>query len=310
MILVPARLGLVGCGRLAEVGYVPAAELTPTVQFVAFADPDAERRDLLAGTEARAHASAEELIEAGEVDGLVVASPPATHEPVAELAAAAGLPCLVEKPPAPDLEGAERLAALEPAPYVGFNRRFSLGRGLRDVLPEGGVIELELNYRRFSWAPLEVRDPALLDLAPHLVDLALRAGLGSPRSLAAGSSRPERVRIDIAGDRGRARIACACDRFHRERVVVRDAEGAVVERRTQGGLVRGVAQRLRPGPHPLVASLAAQLATFAAVVRGGQPGELATAEEGARVMALIACAARSLALGGERVNCAEGAVPL
>lgn len=310
MIVVAARLGLVGCGRLAEVGYVPAAELRPTVELVAFADPDQERRDLLAGAEAPAYASAEELIAAGGIDGVVVASPPGTHEEVAALAAAAGIPALVEKPPAPDLAGARRLAALEPAPYVGFNRRFSLGRGLRDVLPEGGTIELELNYRRFSWAPMQVRDPALLDLAPHLVDLALRAGIGAPRSVAASSPRPERVRIEIVGERGRAQIACACDRFHRERVVVRGPDGRVVARRREGGLGRGLVERLRPGPHPLVASLAAQLASFGAVLTGGRPGELATAEEGARVMAVISCAARSLAHGGERVECAEGRVAL
>src|SRR5690606_26756939 len=126
--------------------------------------------------------------------------------------------------------------------------------GLSGALPAGGRVELELRYRRFSWAPLAVHDPALLDLAPHVVDLAMRVGLGEPSSVAARSPRPERVSIELRSERGEARLECACDRFHRERLVIRDADGGVVARRVQGGLWRGVLDRLRSGPHPLVAS--------------------------------------------------------
>lgn len=302
------RLGIAGCGRLAELGYARAARLLPELELVAFADPDRERRELLAGERGRAYESVEALLADGGIEGLIVASPPATHEAAAQAAARAGIGCLVEKPPAPDHVGAERLAALDPAPYVGFNRRFSLGAGLAGALPPGGRIELELRYRRFSWAPLQVSDPALLDLAPHLVDLALWMGLGRPRSVAARSSRPERVSIELRSERGAVRIECACDRFHRERLELRDADGAVVARRLQGWLWRGVAQRLRRGPHPLVASLAAQLRAFSAALRGEGRGELASAREGAEAMRVIAAAAASLARAGEPVSDgAEGA---
>jgi predicted dehydrogenase len=300
------RLGLAGCGRLAEVGYVPAARLVPEVELVAFADPDPERRELLAGESGRAYESVEALLYEEAVDGLIVASPPAAHEQAAQAAALAGVGCLVEKPPAPDAAGAERLAALEPAPYVGFNRRFSLGAGLVGALPAAGRIELELRYRRFSWAPLAVHDPALLDLAPHLVDLALRIGLGEPESVAARSPRPERVTIELRSRRGEAHLECACDRFHRERLVIRGVDGTVVARRAEGGLWRGALQRLRPGPHPLVSSLAAQLRAFASGLRGEGRGELATASEGAQVMRVIAAAAASLALAGEPVPFPDG----
>ena len=69
----PLRLGLVGCGRLAEAGYVPAIAATDGVELVAVADPRSDRRDLLAslaavhrgGTSAATFASAAELLAAG-----------------------------------------------------------------------------------------------------------------------------------------------------------------------------------------------------------------------------------------------------
>jgi predicted dehydrogenase len=294
-------LGLIGAGRLAEAGYLPAAALTKRVLFAAVADPDEGRRALVSGGRLIEYPSAHELVAAGGLDGVVVASPPATHEEFARLAAIAGLPALVEKPPAPDLAGARRIADLDPAPSIAFNRRFSLGAGLQSTLPDSGTIELEIRYRRFSWSPVMVRDPALLDLAPHVVDLALRSGLGTPVSVAATSSRPERVEIAIEGASGSARIRCATDRPHLERVVVRDAAGSVVGDARTGGLVRGAIARLRPAPHPLVASLAAQLDEFAAACAGEPAPTLATASDGVAVMEVIAAAAESLAHDGAPV---------
>jgi hypothetical protein len=44
----PLRLGLVGCGRLAERGYVRAVARAKGVEIVAVADPDRSRRGLIA----------------------------------------------------------------------------------------------------------------------------------------------------------------------------------------------------------------------------------------------------------------------
>jgi len=294
-------LGLIGAGRLAETGYRPAAALTKRVGFAAVADPDEGRRALVAGDQLIEYPSADELIGAGGLDGVVVASPPATHEEIGRLAAMAGLPALVEKPPAPDLAGARRIADLDPAPSIGFNRRFSLGAGFQGTLPDSGKIELEIRYRRFSWSPVMVRDPALLDLAPHVVDLALWSGLGTPMSVAATSRRPERVEIAIEGVSGSARIRCATDRPHLERVVVRDAAGNPVGGARTGGHLRGAIASLRPGHHPLVASLAGQLDEFAAACAGEPAPTLATAADGVAVMEVIAAAAESLAHDGAPV---------
>jgi len=294
-------VGLVGCGRLAEAGYLPAFAACGDAELVAVADPDPVRREIVAGA-LPAFSSLEELIVEASPEALLVASPPAMHEQGARAAAEAGIPALLEKPPAPDLAGAARIAELEPAPWLGFNRRFSLGSELRGAMPRGGRLELELRYRRFSWAAVTVRDPALIDLAPHLVDLALFAGLGEPALVSARSRRADHVELRLESEAGEATIGCACDRPHRERATVRGPDGEVVAEAKIGGLVRGARERLGPGPHPLVASLEAQLHEFARAARTGGAPTLATAADGVSAMRVIAAAAASLARGGAPVS--------
>lgn len=299
------RVGLAGCGRLAEMGYVPAAEALSELSIAAVCDPDPERRSIVgASTGAAGFASLGEMLENGGLDAVVIASPPSEHAAQAEATCAARMTTLIEKPPAHDLAGTIRIAALDPAPWIGFNRRFSLGRGIAGTLPTGGSLELEIRYRRRSWAPVEVADPVLLDLAPHLIDLALHAGLGEPRSVVATSERPERLRLRMEGANGTAEIGCACDLPHRERATVRSADDGLVVRRRLGGPIRGLVERVWPGPHPLAASLAAQLAELARAVRGEVPA-LASAAEGVAVMRVVVAAAESLSRGGEPIELAE-----
>lgn len=55
-----------------------------------------------------------ELLERGELDAVVIATPPATHADLAVTALDAGLPVLVEKPVAPTVDEARRIAAANP----------------------------------------------------------------------------------------------------------------------------------------------------------------------------------------------------
>ena len=295
------RLGLVGCGRLAECGYAPAAARAKGIEIVAVADPDRSRRGLLAAKlGASGHARTSELLASGPLDGVVICSTPEYHEESAALVAAAGLTALVEKPPAPDAAGALRMAALSPAPYTGFNRRFDQGTELADRVPAIGDLELHLvlYYRRASWRPLQRGEDALLDLGPHLVDLALMLTGALPLAVRAHAAR-ERAGIALATSRGSVRIEVATDRPYHELVEVRDGAGRRIARATRGGHVRGVASRLTPGAHPLVRSLTAQLEAFGRALRGQDSGLLGTAVEGAAVMCVLDAARRSDAIGGE-----------
>ena len=285
------RIGLIGCGRLAEAGYLPAIAATPRLRLVAAADPSSDRRRRIAelAGELPTFESVDELLARSSLDAVVVASPVDTHLPAAESSAAAGIPALVEKPPAPDLDGARRLAALDPPPWIGFNRRFSLGAGLERMRrgPEAQLqVEGEIAYRRRSWGPLGALGDAWIDLGPHLVDLALLAA-GGELEPATALLRERDARVELAGDGIRVRLHCRTDGAHRERLRVTDARGTVLFEREDGGL--RLRSRLLRRRHPLVASLAAQLDALADALRepGAASGRLATAAEGTAVMAIV-----------------------
>jgi predicted dehydrogenase len=286
------RLGLIGCGRLAERGYVPAAQRAEGVRLAAVADP-APGRCTQAAPGIPSFASAADLLEAGAADLLVLATPAAAHLDDASLAAAAGVPVLVEKPPAPTEREAAELAGLDPPPWIGFNRRFEpdLIR-LRGELSAATSVELSLRFsaRRSSWRPYDVRDGVLLDLGPHLVDLAFWLSRGRPEHVE-GRIEEQRASlvIELADRRGVARIECVGNRPYHERIVARSSgRTASFER---GGLLRGARALLRPSAEsPLVPSLARQLESFARAVRGGAEPELATAADGLAVMRTLEAA--------------------
>ncbi|UJA19167.1 Gfo/Idh/MocA family oxidoreductase [Thermoleophilia bacterium SCSIO 60948] len=316
------RIGICGCGRLAEHGYLPALRELRDVRVDALADPDPERLDTLARSLERGHsaprlyAGAEEMLAGGRLDGLIVATPPDRHVADARAAAAAGITALVEKPPARDLAGALALAGLDPVPLVAFNRRFSVLGALRDSLgserPDGLELDLELAYRRRSWRAIDVRDDALLDIGPHLIDLA-----GWTTGLAVSAVRATRmeqeraeVELRLGGERALARLSLATDSRHRERAVaVRDGRRVAVAR-TPGAL-RGLIGRVAGAPHPLVSSLRDITLAYAGVLRGAERGRLASVAEAARTMAVIDAARSSAESGGswtdvERVTAPEG----
>ena len=240
------------------------------------------------------------MLRSVHLDGLVVCSIPEHHAEAVGQAAAVGITALVEKPPAPDAAGALWLARLNPAPYCGFNRRFDQGAELAGRVPATGDLELHLvlHYRRASWRPLQRGEDALLDLGPHLVDLALMLTGALPLAVRAHATR-ERAGVALATSRGTVKIECATNLPYRELVEVRDGSGRRVARASRGGRVRGVAGRVAPGVHPLVGSLAAQLQAYGQALRGQDPGLLATAVEGAAVMCVLDAARRSDAVGGD-----------
>jgi len=299
----PLRLGLVGCGRLAEMGYVAAARAAPGVEFVAVADPDRARRGIVAAKlGASGHARVGELLAAGPLDGLVICTPAEQHGEVALLAAEAGLTALVEKPPAPDAPGSLQIAALRPAPWIAFNRRFDQGLQLIRRVPPGGdlTMKMVLHYRRDSWRPVARGDDALLDLGPHLIDLALYLTGSLPVAVRANATR-ERAGLVLATTRAEVQIECATNRPHHELVEIRSAGGRLAGRTVTAGRARGALARLTPGAHPLVRSLTLQLEAYARALRGGDPGALASAPEGAAVMRVLDAARRSDAIGGDTV---------
>jgi predicted dehydrogenase len=281
--VLDVRLGLVGCGRIAERGYIPALRRARGVRLAAVADRVGTRcRELAPGVPT--YAGAVEMLEAHAADALVLATPSHAHVADAVAAAAAGIPVLIEKPPAPTATETVELARLEPAPYIGFNRRFEPElRELRAAAAAAARVELRLvlHRRRNSWPAHESADPVALDLGPHLVDLAFWLS-GSDAEHVSGDADGDRLSlaIELAGGRGRAAIECEVGRPYRELVHIR---GVGSFRR--GGLLAG----LRTRESPLVPSLVRQLEAFARAVRGTPDPELGTVRDGLRVMRALEC---------------------
>jgi predicted dehydrogenase len=303
----PLALGLVGCGRLAEVGYLPAVSLSRRVHLVAAADPDATRRSQLAASAARrgidriaTFPDAQRMIEDAHLDAVVLATPAHAHVSDARRAAAAGVAVLVEKPPAVDADAASELFALSPTPWIGFNRRFDPGAvALRRAVPPTGELELGIgiSYRRQSWRAHDVRDDALLDLGPHLVDWATWITGSDVVEVVRADLGPEHATVELQLERGHAVVSAATDKVHSEHLEVFDASGQRVGSHRLGGLVDAVRARVDPRRRPsaLVISLARQLDAFASTVIDGGATELATAAEGVRVMRVIDAARASAA---------------
>lgn len=300
----PLRIGLVGCGRLAEVGYVPALRRAADVELAAVAEPDPTRRAQVAvlGGQVPAFADAATLVREVPVDGLVLATPVGAHLADAATAAEVGVPVLVEKPPAADRAEAQRLAALTPTPWIAFNRRFASGpQRLRAAVPTDAeiLIELELRYRRRGWGAHAVADDALLDLGPHVIDLARWIAGAEVTQVRRAAVAAHRASFDLVLGRARARVRCATDRPHTEWIVIRQ-HGTVLGTHRVGGLAHAVRGRLPGGraPHPLTASLTAQLEAFARVLRGAAEPALGRAADGVAVMAAVDAVRACAAAGG------------
>ena len=297
----PLRVGLVGCGRLAQVGYAPAFRLARSVRLVGVADPNRDRWRAVA-PEAPGFRSTGELIAGSDAEAIVVATPVERHVEVATEAANAGLNALVEKPPAPSAEEAARLLELEPAPSIAFNRRFDGAlRDLRDRVPPNGRVELQLAFeRRGAWGSYSGDDPLLLDTGPHAFDLVRwLAGANVARLRARESRHGAAIELELADGRGTARIDLRTNRPYREVAEVR-SDGEVVGRHAVGGALQGVLARLGRAPDsPLVPSLTRQLDAFAACVRGEPGQDVGTARDGLAAMVAVDAARTSASGAGD-----------
>lgn len=118
------RVGIIGCGKIAERGHLDGyTELADRISVAAVADPAAERRDLLGGhfrvpPEAR-YADYRDLLARDDLDFVDICLPHHLHHPATLAAAEAGLNILLEKPiAAREDEALEMIAAVEKAGIV------------------------------------------------------------------------------------------------------------------------------------------------------------------------------------------------
>ena len=185
------RWGIVGCGDVTEVKSGPGFQKAHNSALVAVMRRDLAKAEDYARRHGvpRVHASAQALIDDPTVDAVYVATPPSSHREIAVAAAAAGKPCLVEKPMALNHDECVRMVdafrtARVPL-WVAYYRR-ALPRFLlvRQLLRDGAIgqptsLHIEVLDRLASADQLRnwrfdrnVAGAGLFfDLASHCVDL-------------------------------------------------------------------------------------------------------------------------------------------
>jgi UDP-N-acetylglucosamine 3-dehydrogenase len=173
-VSAPLRAGLIGLGMMGRhharvLGSLDGVELVAVADAAGDPHGAAGARPVLD--------SVEELIATG-LDYCMVAVPTAHHEEVGLRLAAAGVHAMVEKPLAPDVAAAQRLAAaFEAAGLVGavghIERYNPALQSLRTRLEAGELGDLfQIVTRRQGPFPARIADVGVVkDLATHDIDL-------------------------------------------------------------------------------------------------------------------------------------------
>jgi predicted dehydrogenase len=185
------RWGIIGCGDVTEVKSGPGFQKADGSTLTAVMRRDRAKAEDYARRHGvpRAYADAQALIDDPAVDAVYIATPPDSHEPLALRVAAAGKPCLVEKPMARTHAECERInqafAAAGVPLWVAYYRR-ALPRFLmlRDLVQSGVAgrvtsVHVQVTDRLASgdaataWRfdPAQAGAGLFLDLASHCFDL-------------------------------------------------------------------------------------------------------------------------------------------
>jgi predicted dehydrogenase len=184
------RVGLIGAGMIGRLR-AEALRKTPSLRLAAVADlrSDLARAAAKRAPAARLHEDVHSLASDPDIDAVIVATPPDSHEELGLACLAAGKHVLCEKPLAATLQGAERLvAAAEKADRrlaTGFNLRYTRAAMLARRLVDGGAIGKLDHIRAFHGHPGGdefthdwIRDAGvtgggtLMDNGIHLIDLS------------------------------------------------------------------------------------------------------------------------------------------
>jgi len=123
------RVGVIGCGSIAQHRHLPEYKANKNVELVAVCDSNEERaREVAEKFGAEAYTSFEELLKNAEVDAVSVCTPNYLHAPISIAALNAGVHVLCEKPMATSTVEAEAMIAAAKASgkklMIGHNQRF------------------------------------------------------------------------------------------------------------------------------------------------------------------------------------------
>jgi predicted dehydrogenase len=180
------RWGIIGCGDVTEVKSGPGFQHAEGSALVAVMRRDGDKARDYARRHgvARAYDRADDLINDAEVDAVYIATPPSSHAQLAFRVAAAGKPCLAEKPMALNHPECLRMVdafqsrglRLWVAYYRRALRRFHI---VRDRLRDGAIGRLTSVHVQVSAPLLTGADRTNWRIDPSVSGAGLFFDLGS-----------------------------------------------------------------------------------------------------------------------------------
>jgi len=247
------------------------------------------------------------------IDGVIIATPSATHAEVALPYIQRGLPTFIEKPMATSLLDAKRLlqaAEKSLAPVlVGhlhlYNPAF---KKFVTLLPEIGKLRLVVSE---SMGGEDRKDCSVLwDWLPHDVSMALRIFGTSPTEVqarafgAAGTAMYSNVMATyLFGEVPFVSVAGWTSPYKRRCLIASGEAGAILfDDRADKKLALYKAKAVSYPTYGNEAPLASEMMAFLKIAREKKAND-AELEEGLAVVRLIACAEESADKGGKKVVC-------
>jgi predicted dehydrogenase len=296
----PIRAAVIGVGHFGQyhADKLAAAE---GVEFVAAVDRHVDRAVAIAARHG-VEAMTDYRLLLGRVDAVSIATPPASHYPIAKDFLEHGAHVLVEKPITQTMEEADSLIRLAAdrgkVLQVGHIERFSaVGRRIGEMVKR----PLFIQTRRMGlFKPRGEAVSAVLDLMIHDLDLVLDL-VGSPIEWIHSVGAPVVTTADdIANCRIQFANGCVADlsvsrvssRTERKmRIFEKDSCTSVDFLKRRIGVFRLRTPAEGGGPeisfadtvYPLVDTLAEEIASFLEAVRGDH-GALVTGEDGRRAL--------------------------
>ena len=212
------RFGMCGCGGFTEKGVLPAMADADNAQAVAIFDVNTTRLKQLCEQFSieKYFEKYEDLLACNEVDVVYIASPNAFHKDQVIAAAQAGKHIFCQKPMGLNAdECREMLAAVEAADVkigIGFCFRYAGAQEkAKEILDSGEIgspcsIHMSFNLHGYSPEAVGWRCDAklagggpMMDLAPHMVDLACFF-MGSRVESVMAYVNPEKTETEIDTD--------------------------------------------------------------------------------------------------------------
>ena len=174
------NVGIIGCGRAAELIYLPTLHKFPGINLTAAVDPIGERRKLISDNFKNCvqYSSINSDI-INEVDAAIISTPPDTHVALSSEFLKRDKYVLVEKPLALSMAGIKELIDLEASSkaslMMGFNYRYWRPiADLKERLLKNSSIdfaEIVFTGDYSKWNPVSFVSDPLDDLGPHVFDL-------------------------------------------------------------------------------------------------------------------------------------------